>query len=115
MLQNPDDYVLVCQIPYIFIHIYSHRINDGVTGKILIEVSFYVKYGRQTSFDSPLNQSTEQCALQCLAALSHNQTEISGLVIVPDGMKIIKIQRQDNPNVIYYVIDSGVPIIGNID
>jgi hypothetical protein len=53
MLQNPDDYVLVCQIPYIFIHIYSHRINDGVTGKILIEVSFYVKYGRQTSFDSP--------------------------------------------------------------
>jgi hypothetical protein len=62
-----------------------------------------------------LNLSTEQCALQCLAALSHNQTEISGLVIVPDGMKIIKIQRQDNPNVIYYVIDSGVPIIGNID
>ena len=62
MLQNSDDYVLGCQIPYIFIHIYSHRINDGVTGKILIEVSFYVKYGRQTSFDSPLNQSTEQCA-----------------------------------------------------
>jgi hypothetical protein len=26
-------------------------------------------------------------------------------------MKIIKIQRQDNPNVICYVIDSGVPII----
>jgi hypothetical protein len=43
------------------------------------------------------------------------KTEISGLVIVPDGMKIIKIQRQDNPNVNYYVIDSGVPIIGNID
>jgi hypothetical protein len=39
-----------------------------------------------------------------MAALSHNQTEISGLVIVPDGMKIIKIQRQDNRNVIYYVI-----------
>ena len=52
MLQNPDDYVLVCQIPYIFIHIYSHRINDGVTGKMLIEVSFYVKYGRQTSLES---------------------------------------------------------------
>jgi hypothetical protein len=34
------------------------------------------------------------------------QTEKSGLVIVLDGMKIIKIQRQDNPNVIYYVIVS---------
>ena len=40
MLQNPDDYVLVCQIPYIFIHIYSHRINDGVTGKILLKFLF---------------------------------------------------------------------------
>ena len=34
----------------------------GVTEKILIEVSFYVKYGRQTPFVSPLNQYTEQCA-----------------------------------------------------
>lgn len=45
---------------------------------------------------------------QCLAALSHNQTEISGFVIVPDGMKIIKIQRQDNPNVIYYVKETNI-------
>ena len=42
-------------------NVYSHSINDGVIGKIRIEVSFYVKYGRQTSFDSHLNQSTEQC------------------------------------------------------
>jgi hypothetical protein len=62
MIGTPLSMTYTCQIPYIFIHIYSHRINEGVTGKILIEVSFYVKYGRQTSFDSPLNQCTEQCA-----------------------------------------------------
>jgi hypothetical protein len=43
MLQNPDDYVLVCQIPYIFIHIYSHRINDGVTGEHDLERDLFPK------------------------------------------------------------------------
>jgi hypothetical protein len=42
------------------------------------------------------------------AALSHNQTEITGLVIVPDGMKIVKILRQRNPNMIYKVHETNL-------
>ena len=115
MLQNPDDYILMSNALHSYFEpqtpdflIYTHSVNDGVTGKILIIVSSYVKYGRQTSFDTHLTQSTQQCVRQCLAALSHNQTEITGLVIIPDGMKIVTILRQQNPNVIYKVHETNL-------
>ena len=115
MLQNPEDYILMSNAIHSYFEpqtpeflIYTHSINDGVTGKILIIVSSYVKYGRRTSFASHLTRSTQQCVRQCLAALSHNQTEITGLVIVPDGMKIVKILRQRNPNMIYKVHETNL-------
>ncbi|CAG2202590.1 unnamed protein product [Mytilus edulis] len=66
--------------------------------KIVVEISSYNKYGTHVLFATHLKRSTEQCFQQCMAGLSFNQEEIAGLVVVPDGMKLMVVNKVENEN-----------------
>ena len=42
--------------------------------------------------------NTEQCVQSCLSAFACNQTVMYGIVVVVDGLKLVKVERQQNPN-----------------
>lgn len=112
MLEHPDDYELLFgrlhsytepHKPYFII---CCKGDDGFTVKIIVDISSYVKFGPKTSFASHLAQTTDQCVQHCLAGLSFNQENITGLIFVPDGMKLVKVVKQSIPHQVYRVQES---------
>ena len=65
--------------------------------KLVIEITPKDDAGPEVSLWTLLKAGTEQVVKQCLAAISPEQRSIVGLLIVPDGMKIIKIVRELGP------------------
>lgn len=103
VLQNPNDFELKSYRLHSYFEphkpdflIVGERNDFTATAKVVIEVSSYMKYGRSVSFNAHLKLSTEQCVQQCLAGISHNQRVISGLVVIPDGIKLVKVKMQNH-------------------
>ncbi|XP_063399529.1 uncharacterized protein LOC134684180 [Mytilus trossulus] len=104
LLENPGNFLVK---PYL-LHKYfePHKpdlvlLKDTIEErqvKIVVEISSYNKYGTHVLFATHLKRSTEQCFQQCMAGLSFNQEEIAGLVVVPDGMKLMVVNKVENEN-----------------
>ena len=105
LLNNPNGYLLT---PQSYHHYFEPHKPDLVLvwrkklahmslpqhiAKIVCEISSWNKEGRATSLQRHVDEATEQCVQSCLAALAHDQKCILGIVIVADGLKLVKIDR----------------------
>ena len=116
VLQNPHEYELNSnRLHYYFephkpdFLIYKkNRNTPKAVATVLLEVSSYKKYGKGSTFYTHLKLSTEQLVQQCLAGISDDQPKISGLLFVPDGMKFVDVQVQNDQNHTYLVRESGL-------
>ncbi|XP_072029441.1 uncharacterized protein [Amphiura filiformis] len=118
MLQNPPNFVLKSQSfhnyfephkpDFLFCSISTiEKESEEVAGvvnrsreysvKLIIEISSQQKFQQTVSLKKHLEHTTEQCVQQCLSGMNANQDKIYGLTIVPDGLKLIKINRRQNP------------------
>ena len=106
MLQNPEDFKVHPNWLHSYFEsytpnflIYSSRPNNlAVKADILVEMSPYNKYSSNHKFSTYLDYCTEQIVQKCSASLSLDQTEVLGLVMVPDGLKLIKVMKMFDQN-----------------
>ena len=120
MLDNPEDYVL--KNSKFFQYFEPHKpdlivFKETLGGstrqteercgevKIVVEIASYNRYPSCLSVKTHLKAVTEQCFLACMAGFCLNQTSITGLIIVPDGMKLIRILKRNNQGVASYVTE----------
>ena len=69
--------------------------RDEVQVKIVFELSSFKKFGK-TSLPYHVQTNTEQCVQSCLSAFTYNQTLMYGIVIVVDGLKLVKFEKRIN-------------------
>ena len=117
MLDNPEDYVL--KNSKFFQYFETHKpdlivFKETSTRqteerhsevKIVVKIASYNRYPSCLSVKTHLKAVTEQCFLACMAGFCLNQTSITGLIIVPDGMKLIRILKRNNQGVASYVTE----------
>ena len=83
---EPHKPVLLCRTDPVVVH---------VRAKFVCEIAEWLKEDRNNdSLPKLVNESTEQCVQSALAALAHDQKHILGIVVVPDGMKVINIKKK---------------------
>ena len=73
--------------------------------KLVVEIASYNRYPSCLSVKTHMKAVTEQCFQACMAGFCLNQISITGLIIVPDGMKLIRILKQNNQDVATYVTE----------
>ncbi|XP_052059153.1 uncharacterized protein LOC127699823 [Mytilus californianus] len=120
LVQHPSNYLVKssCLQNYVQSYIpdlvFLRNTIGGRVAKIVVEISAFDKYGSYISFETHLKQSTEQCFQKCLAGLSNNQKEIAGLVVVPDGMKLMVVHRvKKTDNMFSYEVKETELVIWN--
>ena len=108
LLNNPNDYLLTPNSYHKYLEAHkpslaliqrkklphvSSTLEHVV--KFVCEISPWDKEGRAMpiSLQRHVDEATAQCVQSCLAALAHNQKSILGVVIVADGLKLVKIDR----------------------
>ena len=102
MLANPDHYYLKSESYFKFFEPHkpdllcrNHEVVDHVRVRFVCEIASWLKESRRNrSLPKLVGESTEQCVQSALAALAHDQNHILGIVVVPDGMKVINIKRK---------------------
>ncbi|CAG2204975.1 unnamed protein product [Mytilus edulis] len=104
LVQNSSNYLVKSSCLHNYVQsyipdvVYLRNTIGGRVAKIIAEISAYDKYGSYISFETHLKRSTEQCFQKCMAGLSNNQKEIAGLVVVPDGMKLLVVHKVKKTN-----------------
>ncbi|XP_076081811.1 uncharacterized protein LOC143052631 [Mytilus galloprovincialis] len=104
LVQNSSNYLVKSSCLHNYVQsyipdvVYLRNTIGGQVAKIIAEISAYDKYGSYISFETHLKRSTEQCFQKCMAGLSNNQKEIAGLVVVPDGMKLLVVHKVKKTN-----------------
>ncbi|VDI42156.1 Hypothetical predicted protein [Mytilus galloprovincialis] len=85
----------------------EQNIGQNLSAALLctVEICSWQRFG-EANFRRTLNHATHQCVQQCLAGLSFNQEHILGLVFVPDGIKLVKVERDQNQ--IYRVTETDL-------
>ncbi|XP_072038478.1 uncharacterized protein [Amphiura filiformis] len=73
--------------------------------KIVCETTSWDTSSRTSgTLQTHVDNATERCVQSCFSALAHDQESILGVVVVADGMKLVKIERsQDGNGFIYNV------------
>ena len=112
LIRNKDDYILKYDVLYHFFEphepdclVYQYNMPGGeLEAKLMVEVSPFRKHGGY-SLENGLMRDSEQCVQQCIAGLSYGQHKIHGLVIIPDGLKLICVQKLIQPDR-YEVLES---------
>ena len=101
ILANPDNYRLKVYRHHSYFEALKPNIlmfetnGDETMIKIVVDICSCKKFPR-TRFVEYMRKITEQCVQQCLASLSHGQDEITGIAFVPDGIKMVKVQKQSD-------------------
>lgn len=76
---------------------YPGRTREEVQVKISFKMASYEKFASENLTNAVL-YNTEQCVQSCLSGFGCNQDLMYGIVIVVDGLKLVKIERQQNLN-----------------
>ena len=121
MLDHPEDYVLKNakffkyfepQKPDLIVYKESVRHVNRQTRqtkhgevKLVVEIASYKRYSGCYLVKSHLKAATEQCFQSCMSGFGLSQTSITGLIIVPDGMKLIRILKQNDQGVASYITE----------
>ncbi len=77
-------------------------VKDVARAKLIIEISAYNKF--RGYLERHVSESVEQCVLSCLAAYAHDQTLMYGIVVVVDGLKLVKVEKIQNGGVWQYIV-----------
>jgi hypothetical protein len=72
-------------------HISQHKREESLI--LVIEVSSYKSLSSTGNMNTHLSEVVDQNVRQCVAALTEGQEWIFGLVFVPDGLKLVKIEK----------------------
>ena len=102
ILANPDHFYLRSDNYFQFFEPHKPDLvcredmeNRKVNIKFVCEIASWNKEGRKgVTLKRLVNESTEQCVQSALAALAHDQKYILGIVVVPDGMKVLQIKKR---------------------
>ncbi|XP_072049046.1 uncharacterized protein [Amphiura filiformis] len=102
ILANPDEFYLKSDSYFEFFEPHKPDLvcredieNKKVRVKFVCEIASWHEEGRRdVSLKRLVNESTEQCVQSALAALAHDQKYILGIVVVPDGMKVLQIKKR---------------------
>jgi hypothetical protein len=79
---------------------------DGhLIARLVVEVTSKARWNT-TNIETQLSKSTEQVVQQCLSAISAQQKKIGALLVVPDGLKLVKIERAQDQNAAYVVYET---------
>ena len=116
LLNNPNDYLLFTKSHFTYFEphkpdlvlVWTKESPSNSThhiAKFVCEISSWNKEARSNvSLEKHVDSATEQCIQSCLAAMAFDQTFILGIVIVVDGMKLIKIEQEDDGQQLVYNI-----------
>lgn len=116
-LQNADNYEIARSKLYRYFEPHKadflviQEENNYATVLCAVEVTSYQRF--HATFRTTVKQATHQCVQKCLAGISSNQAKINGLIFVPDGLKLIQVQRgqlevQQGPNQNYSVKETDL-------
>ncbi|XP_072033291.1 uncharacterized protein [Amphiura filiformis] len=106
MVANPNDFELRAGDLHEFVESHApgavtfqvttdDNSHQSMKIQLVIEVSSRIEEGGLSTVEEHLAFGTEQNFQQCLAALSEGQQQIYGLLVVPNGMKMIKVEESN--------------------
>ena len=115
VFEDPDTYVLKPDKLHLYFEshkpdllLYKVSVNvpdqdfpDGMRDEVHVKIVFQISSHKDFSKASlyyHMQGNTEQCVQSCLSAFACNQTVMYGIVVVVDGLKLVKVERQQNPN-----------------
>ena len=115
VFEDPDTYVLKPDKLHLYFEshkpdllLYKVSVNvpdqdfpDGMRDEVHVKIVFQISSHKDFSKASlyyHMQGNTKQCVQSCLSAFAFNQTVMYGIVVVVDGLKLVKVERQQNPN-----------------